>query len=153
MILYHILPKLSISVNLKFQKTKTDAPVVINLFFKNYIHLSVFHSYFHQSNKSYQHICTSIMMSYFMELVQRCLFLFACFCFCCSKDTAATTAAAELIIRPTRDASPAAKIRKEGFQNVFYVWTKSHILVTLRWGGGRSSGHENTCRWFLNRYK
>ena len=27
----------------------------------------------------------------------------------------------------------------------------NHILVTLRWGDGRSPGHENVCRWFLNR--
>ena len=38
----------------------------------------------------------------------------------------------------TSDAFPAVKIRKEGFQKVFNVWTKSH-LVTLRWAGGRQS--------------
>ena len=27
----------------------------------------------------------------------------------------------------TRDALPAAKIRKDGFQKVFNVWTKSHF--------------------------
>ena len=25
----------------------------------------------------------------------------------------------------------------------------NHILVTLRWGDGRSPGHENVGRWFL----
>ena len=48
---YHILLKLSISVNLKFQKTKTEAPVVINLFFKKYIYLSMSSKYFHQSDQ------------------------------------------------------------------------------------------------------
>ena len=27
----------------------------------------------------------------------------------------------------TRDAFPTAKVRKEGFQNVFNVWVKSHF--------------------------
>ena len=27
----------------------------------------------------------------------------------------------------------------------------NHILVTLRWDDGRSSGRSNVCRWFLNR--
>ena len=28
-----------------------------------------------------------------------------------------------------------------------------HMLITLKWDRGRSPGHENICRWFLNRYK
>ena len=27
----------------------------------------------------------------------------------------------------------------------------NHILVTLMWDDGRYPGHENVCRWFLNR--
>ena len=37
----------------------------------------------------------------------------------------------------TRDAFPVAQIRREG----------------VRWDDGRSYGHKNVCRWFLNRYK
>ena len=29
----------------------------------------------------------------------------------------------------------------------------NHILVTLMWDDGLSPGHENVCRWFLNRYR
>ena len=29
----------------------------------------------------------------------------------------------------------------------------NHTLVTLRWDGGHSSGHENVFWWFLNGYK
>ena len=39
---HHIFLKLSISLNLKFQITKTEAPVVINLFSKKYIYLTHF---------------------------------------------------------------------------------------------------------------
>ena len=40
---------------------------------------------------------------------------------------------APTVLNQTRDAFPAAKILKEGFQKVSNVWTKSH----LRWDGGR----------------
>ena len=50
---YHILLKLSMPVNLKFQKTKSEAPIVINLFFKKYIYLSMSAKYFHQSDQFY----------------------------------------------------------------------------------------------------
>ena len=42
---YHFLFQLSISVNLKFQKAKPGAPVLINLFLWKYIYLSVSPSY------------------------------------------------------------------------------------------------------------
>ena len=51
-----------------------------------------------------------------------------------------------------RDAFPAGKIRKEGSKR-YLKFGLNHILVTLRWDDGRSSGHENVCRWFLNRCK
>ena len=71
--------------NLKFQKTKTEAPVVINLFFKKYIDLSISRIYFHQSDQLYQNICTTFMLSYLMEFFFRCLFLFVVLLlFCCS---------------------------------------------------------------------
>ena len=50
----------------------------------------------------------------------------------------------------TRDAFPAAKIRKKGFRKV-YMFGPNHILVTLRWDDGRSSGHKNVWQWFLDR--
>ena len=87
-ILYHILLKLSISVNLKFLKTKTDAPVLINVFFKKYIYLSVPPCYFHQSNLFYLsyfnqsiNIWTTFMLPEFMVS----LFVFViywCFYYC-----------------------------------------------------------------------
>ena len=80
MVSYHILLKLSISVNLKFQKTKTDAPVVINLFCKKYIYLSMSTSYFHPSDQFYKNICTTFMLSYFMDFFLRFLFLFVFVC-------------------------------------------------------------------------
>ena len=58
MVSYHVLLKLSIFVNLKFQKNKTEASAVINLFFKKYINL---------------------MLSYFMDFL-RYLFLFVFVC-------------------------------------------------------------------------
>ena len=51
MVSYHIFLKHSISVNIKFQKTKTEAPIVIKMFFKKYIYLSMYPSYFHQSDE------------------------------------------------------------------------------------------------------
>ena len=47
------------------------------------------------------------------------------------------------LLRKTRDAFPAAKIRKEGFGKVFNVWTKSYFSNLLT----------NICRWFLNGQK
>ena len=54
-------------LNLIFQKIKTDAHVVINLFFKKYIYLSISPTYFYQSDQFYQNSCTAFMLSYFME--------------------------------------------------------------------------------------
>ena len=31
----------------------------------------------------------------------------------------------------------------------YLMFTPNHKLITLRWGDGRSPGHENVCRWFL----
>ena len=64
--------------------------VVINLFFKKYIYLSVSPGYFHQSDQLYENIGTTFMLSYFMEFfldICFCLFLFVallrfCCCFC-----------------------------------------------------------------------
>ena len=44
------------------------------------------------------------------------------------------------------------KPTKKGFER-HLMFGLSHILVTLRWDDGRSPGHKNVCRWFLNRYK
>ena len=68
-------------------KIKSEASVVINLFFKKYIYLSMSSSYFHQSDPFYQSVCTTFMLLYFTEFFLRCLFLFLfmvllCF-FCC----------------------------------------------------------------------
>ena len=84
MVSYHVLLKLSIPVNLKFQKTKTEAPVVINLFFKKYIYLSMSSKYFDQSDQFYQNICTTFMLPYFLKIFLE-MFVFVCFCvwFCC----------------------------------------------------------------------
>ena len=113
MISYHKLLKLNISMNLKFQKTKTDASVVINVFFKRYIYLSVFPNYFHQSNQFYQNNCTIYIVIFYGAFFE--MFVFTCwFCFyflfsfvsisgqsfmSSSKDLTATTATVELIIR------------------------------------------------------
>ena len=29
----------------------------------------------------------------------------------------------------------------------------NNVLIALKWDDGGSSGHENVCQWFLNRYK
>ena len=50
---HHMLLKFSISVNLRFQKTKTKAPLLVNLFYKKYIYLSMSPSYFYQSDQFY----------------------------------------------------------------------------------------------------
>ena len=44
------------------------------------------------------------------------------------------------------------KSAKKGSER-YLIFGQNHILVTLRWNGGRSPGHENVCWWFLNRYK
>ena len=31
----------------------------------------------------------------------------------------------------------------------YLMFRPNHKLITLRWGDGRSPGHENVCRWFL----
>ena len=51
MVLYDILLKLSIFVNFKFQKIRTEAPFAMNLIFKKYIYLSMSFKYFHQSDQ------------------------------------------------------------------------------------------------------
>ena len=68
----------------QFQKTKTEAPVVINLFFKKYIYLSMSSKYFDQSDQFYQNICTTFMLPYFLKFFLE-MFVFVCFCvwFCC----------------------------------------------------------------------
>ena len=81
---YHIFLRFSISVNLKFQKIKTEALVVINLFFRKYIYLSISPSYFHQSDQFHYNICSTYLCCHiswaFFEM-----FVFVCFClwFCC----------------------------------------------------------------------
>ena len=35
----------------------------------------------------------------------------------------------------------------------YLMFEPNHILVALRWDNRPSPGHENVCRWFLNRYK
>ena len=60
----------------QFQKTKTEAPVVINLFFKKYIYLSMSSKYFDQSDQFYQNICTTFMLPYLLKFFWKCLFLF-----------------------------------------------------------------------------
>ena len=118
MVSYRILLKLSISINVKFQKTKTEALVVINLFFRKYIYLTMSPSYFHQSDQFYSSICTTFMLSYFIEFfLDICFCLWLCCCFAVvsvlfsfvfisaqhfsstSKDGAVTTADVELNIR------------------------------------------------------
>ena len=82
-----MLLKFSISVNLRFQKTKTKAPLLVNLFYKKYIYLSMSPSYFYQSVLL---ICTTFMLSYFMEFFwDVCFYVFLfvvlmlfCCCFC-----------------------------------------------------------------------
>ena len=44
------------------------------------------------------------------------------------------------------------KPTKKGFER-YLMFGLNHILVTLRWDDGRSPGHKNVCRWFLNKYK
>ena len=46
--------------------------------------------------------------------------------------------------------SQQQKSAKKGFE-WYLMFGPNHILVTLRWDGGRSPGHENVSRWFLNR--
>ena len=106
---YHFLFKLSISVTLKFQKTKSDAPVLIKLCLPvTSINLI-----------SFIRVFVSFLCCHGLWSFLRCLFLFVFCCFCCcllslfslvfisgqnftsssSKDAAATTAVVELIIR------------------------------------------------------
>ena len=54
--------------------------------------------------------------------------------------------------KTTREAFPAAKIRKEGCRKLFNVWAKLHFS-NFEAEYRRFLGHENACRWFLNRYK
>ena len=35
----------------------------------------------------------------------------------------------------------------------YLMFGPNHVLVTLRWDGGRPPGHENVCRWFLKKCK
>ena len=44
------------------------------------------------------------------------------------------------------------KSERKGFER-YLMFGKNQILVTLRWDDGRSPGHKNACRWFLNRNK
>ena len=44
------------------------------------------------------------------------------------------------------------KSAKKGSER-YLMFGPNHILVTWRWDDGRSPGHENVCRWFLNRCK
>ena len=44
------------------------------------------------------------------------------------------------------------KSAKKGSEK-YLMFGPNHILVTLRWDGGRSPGHKYVYRWFLNRYK
>ena len=44
------------------------------------------------------------------------------------------------------------KSAKEGSER-YFLFGPNHILVILMWDDGRSPGHENVRRWFLNRYK
>ena len=77
---------ISISMKLKFQKTKTEAPAaIINLFFKKYIYLSMSPGYFHQSDRFYQNICTSFMLSYgfFLDICFSLFLFVALLLFCC----------------------------------------------------------------------
>ena len=46
---------------------------------------------------------------------------------------------------PSRQQNSAEK----GFER-YLMFGPNHILVTLRWDVGRSLGHENVCRRFLN---
>ena len=43
------------------------------------------------------------------------------------------------------------KLAKKGSER-YLMFGPNHILVTLMWDDGRYPGHENVCRWFLNRY-
>ena len=49
---------------------------------------------------------------------------------------------------PSRQPKSAKKDSKR-----YLISALNHILVTLRWDDGLSPGHENVCRWFLNKYK
>ena len=49
---------------------------------------------------------------------------------------------------PSRQQNPA----KKGSER-YLMFGPNHILVTLSWDDGHSPGHENVCRWYLNRYK
>ena len=79
MLSYCVLLKISIFVNLKFQKTKTDAPVVINSFL---IYLSMSSSYSYQSDQFYQNICTTFMLLYFLEFFEMFVFVYLFLWFC-----------------------------------------------------------------------
>ena len=46
-------------------------------------------------------------------------------------------------------SSGQQKSAKKGFER-YLMFRPNHILLTLRWDDGRSPGHENVCRWFLN---
>lgn len=62
-------------------KDQTDASVVINVFFKKYIYLTVFPNYFHQSNQFYQNNCTIYIVIFYGDFFE--MFVFTCwFCFC-----------------------------------------------------------------------
>ena len=41
------------------------------------------------------------------------------------------------------------KCGKKGSES-YLMFKLNHILVALRWDGGRSSDHPNVCQWFLN---
>ena len=119
MVAYCILLKLSIFVNLKFQKIKTEASGVINLFFKKYLFKHVFQLL--PSIWSFLLECLHHFYVIFYGVFLRCLFLVFLFvvllCFAVafilfsfvfifgqnfssnSKDTDVTTASVELNIR------------------------------------------------------
>ena len=82
MVSYCILFKISIFVNLKFQKTKTEAPVVINLFFKKYLYLSMSSSYFHQFDQFYYNICTNVCCYISWRFFEMFVFVYFCLWFC-----------------------------------------------------------------------
>ena len=47
---------------------------------------------------------------------------------------------------PSRQQKSAKKGSKR-----YLMFGPNHILLILRWDDGRSPGHKNVCRWFLNR--
>ena len=56
-----LLFKLRIPGNIKFQRTKSDVPILKDFFIK--VYLSIPPNYFRQSNQFYWSICTIFMLS------------------------------------------------------------------------------------------